>query len=383
MSQTRSEALGAEDSLRFRRIGFFVNPVAGMGGRVALKGTDDVAELARKMGATAVSPARALRFLRALPAELDLEFFTAASPMGEEELETAGLSSAVVFAPPHDETTGADTEHACHAILATGVDLLVFVGGDGTARDVLRVVGTEVPVLGVPAGVKVMSACFARTPEDAAAVLAAPGPLEEREVMDIDEESLRKGRMAFRLAGYVHTPAHAALQPAKGFAPPDHTGKEVAEAVVALLEPGRLSLLGPGATLSLAKRMLGIDGTLLGVDAVRDGELIVRDATERQLLELPLEGAALFVSPIGRQGFLLGRGNQQLSPAVLRRVGVANVQAVATAAKLHGLSGLVVDTGDPDLDRAFPRHVRVLTGGGRFKMVELLPGPEAPDAHGP
>lgn len=360
------------------RIGLVVNPVAGMGGPVGLKGTDDP-ERARQLGAEPVTPDRARRFVEAVQArDGDVTWFTAGPPMGEDVLVEAGEPAVGVHSPRRPTTPG-DTREAARALVEAGVDLLVFVGGDGTAADVAEAVDREVPVLGVPSGVKMYSAVFAETPEAAARVALDAETAGDREVLDIDEEAYRGDELDVSLRGVLRVPVHGAVQASKSPSAGDEVEREHLAAAVAEAvrdAPGTTHVLGPGTTLAAAKEALGIEPTLLGFDAWRDGEVLARDAAEGDLLELPLP-ARIWLAPLGGAGFVLGRGNQQVTPAVLRRVGVDGVAVVATPAKLDGLDGLRIDSGDPDLDGAFPSYLEVRTGRGRTRMVPRV-GPEGP-----
>ncbi|HVL47818.1 MAG TPA: ATP-NAD kinase family protein [Candidatus Thermoplasmatota archaeon] len=355
--------------MRARRIAFLVNPVAGLGARVALKGSDGVAAEALARGARPEAAGKALRFVRALEAGAHT-FLTAGAPMGEDVLEKAG-ESAIVAHVPSEPTTADDTREAAKALLALAPDVLVFVGGDGTAADVADAVGDRVPVLGIPAGSKMYSAVYADTPERAARVVEGFDDVAPGEVLDVDEGRFRAGEVAVTLKGFVKVPVHRAVAGGKAAGTDDEVeqvtlGKAVAEA----LEPGVPHVLGAGGTMMEVKRALGVDGTLLGIDVVCDGKLLVKDARERDLLALA-PGARVVVSPIGRQGFVLGRGNLVVSAAVLRRLGVEAVKVVATPTKMIETPVLRVDTGDPALDAAFPRFVPVTTGPHVTRLARM------------
>jgi predicted polyphosphate/ATP-dependent NAD kinase len=357
------------------RLGVVVNPIAGMGGRLALKGSDDVALVAaaRERGEVAVAPGRAteaLRRLTALGAELDVLAYAGA--MGEEEARCAKLTPTVLGSTG-SVTTAQDTRAAAAAMAERGVDLLLFAGGDGTAVDVLEAIGDRVPVLGIPAGVKMHSAVFAVNPRsagDLAATLVQGGVRRVRraEVMDVDEGLLRAGSVSARLHGFLNVPdARRHLQSAKARS----LGSEAAaqDAIARHLIDHVLAdgtwLIGPGTTTGVILARLGLEKTLLGVDVVRGGRCQLADADERSLLELlDVHEAGVVVTPVGGQGFLFGRGNQQLSARVLERVDRERIVVVSTEAKIAGLGGapLRVDTGDPALDARLAGYIRVVVG---------------------
>lgn len=362
-----------------RRIGLIVNPLAGIGGRVGLKGSDgqDIVDRAFALGAVPLAPTRATDALRILAAITPpMELATYAGVMGADEARAAGLAPLVLGSiGPSVRTTAEDTRRAARDLVGWGAELILFAGGDGTARDIVSAVGDAVPVVGIPAGVKIHSSVFATTPRHAGdlvrAFIEGPVRLEPMEVMDVDEAGFREGRVSARLYGYLRVPfVRSLVQRAKAGSRSDpSTVRAVAFGVLAAMarEPDAWYILGPGSTVRAVGDELGIDTTLLGVDVVHLGRLVATDVTERDLLgilaSVPGRPARLVVSVIGGQGYILGRGNQQLSPAVVRAVGPDGLLVIATLDKLHALDGpLRVDTGDEELDRALAGHIRVVIG---------------------
>jgi predicted polyphosphate/ATP-dependent NAD kinase len=380
------------------RVGLVVNPVAGMGGRVGLKGTDGLLDEALRRGAEPVAPGCMVRFLERLGDDIRrVEWVTCAFDMGADELTEAGLRKgdhySVAYTPPslHD-TNAEDTQRACKAILAREVDVLVFCGGDGTARDVLTAVGDAVPVLGVPSGVKMFSGIFALSPEAAAHVLSAfiDGETEEGEgeVVDVDEEAYRDGRLACSLYGTMSIlRARSLIQDAKRVTSLGDEGAvqaQIARFVVEMLESANfpLTVLGAGTTVEAIARLLDVPKTPLGVDVVRGDQVLVEDASEEDLLRIlgGEERVRIVLSPIGAQGFLLGRGNQQISPLVLEAAGgPASLIIVATPHKLRAMEVLRVDTGDPDLDLRLAGMRQVVSGYHDVTMRELKAASAPPD----
>ncbi|MEA3201619.1 MAG: hypothetical protein QOE90_3047, partial [Thermoplasmata archaeon] len=352
-----------------------VNPVAGLGGAVGLKGTDHKAQVALALGAQERAHPRAVAFLRALPDEITV--LTAAGRMGEDACVEADLSALVVYLP-EEPTTPEDTTAAARALAGTGVDLIAFVGGDGTAADVARgLAGTSVPALGVPAGVKMYSSVFADNPEAAAVVAATFDATSVHEVLDIDEDAFRAGELKVALKGTLRVPTHARVQAGKVAGEDDEVEVEtLAHAVAESLESGHTYVLGAGTTMHAVKRALGFEGTMLGLDIVwldENGKphVLAQDVSERDLLELP-QGLEVVVSPIGAQGFFLGRGNLPLTPAVLARMAIpSDVHVVATPWKLLMTPTLKVDTGDARIDARFPAFLSVMTGHGQAKLMRV------------
>jgi predicted polyphosphate/ATP-dependent NAD kinase len=360
------------------RLGVVVNPWAGLGGATALKGSDgpQVRAEALARGAEPRAPGRMTRTLAGLVAE-DLVVLTWGGAMGAEAAAAAGLASTVLGAA-EGESTGADTQRAVRALVAEGIDLLLFAGGDGTARDVASALEdlTDPPlVLGVPAGVKMHSGVFAVTPEGAAEVLTGlrTGALITRcegEVRDIDEDAFRQGVVKTRFYGSLAVPgAPRWVQATKisGREQEPLVLEEIAADIAARMDRSgdTLWVLGPGSTTAAIAAHLGGEKTLLGVDVFQHGACIAADVTGEALLTL-CEGkaVALVVTAISGQGHIFGRGNQQLSPAFLRRLAPEQWHIVATRSKLLTLEGrpLQVDTGDPVLDRALSGFRPVITG---------------------
>jgi predicted polyphosphate/ATP-dependent NAD kinase len=349
-----------------KRIGFLINPIAGMGGRVGLKGTDDVADEAARRGARPVAHLRARETLRELCGQADarqkIHWITCAGSMGEDALKDAGFSNIEVIYEPADGTSRDDTEAAVRLFLDAGVDLVLFCGGDGTARDVCAVTGRETPIMGIPSGVKMFSGVFGVTPAKTAEILV--GFLEGRltladvDVLDLDEERYRQGEWAVTLYTSASTPYEPDYTQSAKMLITERTDAEVKDEIAGYLvetieaSPDVLFVLGPGSTVQAIGHRLGIDKTLLGIDAVAAGEIVGSDLDERGLLGLldRYPRCELVLSPIGAQGFVLGRGNLQLSPEVIRRIGAGNLIVVATPAKLARTPVLRFDTGDGELD---------------------------------
>lgn len=360
------------------KLGLIINPFAGVGGPLALKGSDDVVArgivnqqdilLQRASG-------RAITTLKQLKLPQQCTVYCFGGSMGAEAAGLADLTVNVIGHAKSEVTTAEDTCLAAECLLKQEVDLIVFVGGDGTARDVYSAVGTRIPVLGVPAGVKMHSGVFAVSPEAAAVIInqlmsAGLVDIGLSEVRDIDEQAFREGVVKSRYYGELLVPRQGAfLQQTKS------SGVEVEELVIAdiaadiieSMEPDCLYIIGPGTTPRGVMDALQLDNTLLGVDAVLNQQLLALDLDEQRLLALirrhkgPVK---IIITAIGGQGHILGRGNQQLSPAVIRLVGHDNLIIVATKTKITALQGrpLLVDSNDPELDQALAGYRQVITG---------------------
>ncbi|MGE0623102.1 MAG: ATP-NAD kinase family protein [Pseudomonadales bacterium] len=355
------------------KLGLLVNPVAGLGGTVALKGSDgtDVQAAAVARGARARAPERTVRMLRAFQQAADVRWFTWGGAMGADALAAAGLACEVL-GNPGAISTAEDTRLAAGSMVSAGVDLLLFAGGDGTARDLLEAIDQQLPVLGIPGGVKMHSGVFATTPERAAELLDAlvSGGLVSsvtREVRDLDESALHHGEIRPRYFGEMKVPEPGGyLQHTKerGVENESLAVTEIAaEMAEQLAEETRPVVLGLGSTLGEIKHALGFEGSVLGFDVWQQGRVLARDVDARWL-EAELTDAIVVLSFTRGQGFLIGRGNQQLTPAFLRRLGRDAIRVVGTRTKLTSLDGrpLLIDSDDPALDRAWSGLIEVITG---------------------
>ena len=372
-----------DNNVSLKTVGFIVNPIAGMGGAVGLKGTDGRAILKRAitLGAKPIAPARAESFLSELkPVKGRIRLIVGAGGMGEDEARNCGFAFTVL-GKRKNETTAEDTMEVARRIIDAGADLLVFCGGDGTARDLLNAVDTNLPVLGVPTGVKMHSAVFAVEPRAAARIamefLREKLPLREAEVMDVDEEAFREGRVSARLYGYVLTPYEPGLIQGVKMASPMTESEMRNQAAIAIyiienMKPNVIYIIGPGTTTRTVGDLLDAKKSLLGVDLFCNKKLIAKDVNEKQILErIKGKTAQIIVTPIGGQGFIFGRGNQQISPEVIRQVGRDNIVVIAAEGKLRNLKSLRVDTGDLSLDDTLRGYIKVITDYKKEHMMRI------------
>lgn len=377
------------------RIGVVVNPIAGMGGRVGLKGTDGKLEEARKRGAEPRAPDRAIQALESLHRRKpDIEVYAAAGAMGADAARAAGYDPEVVYDldPAPDgtaaevgsddetsadetsavgETDADDTRAAVRELLDRDVDLLLFVGGDGTAVDVAEALDerdAETPMLGVPAGVKIYSSVFGVTPADAGRIAAEFDRVEDREVNDIDEDAYRGGEVRAELRAVVPVPVADEIQSSKQLS--SGSVEALARGFAREIDSETTYVFGPGSTVGTIEDELGIDPSPLGVDVWRDGELLARDAAESEILDVLEEPIAIVVSPIGGQGFIFGRGNHQISPAVIARA--EEIEVVASTEKLEQIGALRVDTDDEAINESLRGWQRVRTGRFTTRLSKVV-----------
>lgn len=380
------------------KIGLMVNPIAGMGGSVGLKGTDGrMYERAVELGADPVTPHRTATMLQHIEHRDAIQWLAAPGAMGAEHLAAAETPYTVVgdIAESTATTSAADTRRIAQTMRERGVELLVFVGGDGTARDVYDAIDSDLPVVAVPAGVKVYSAAFTYSPRAAAGLIdafieseAGDGEIEtaQEEVLDIDEDAFREDHLDARLYGYLRVPDVARfVQPGKRGsslgASSEENKRDIAASVVEEMDMDdeTLYLLGPGTTVRAIAEALEIEGekTLLGVDAVAGGELVGADLNEADILALlpRYSHHYIVVTPIGGNGFIFGRGNKQFTPEVIRQVGQgrpkAHIIVVSTERKARELPALRVDTDDAALDAQLSGYIEVQIGYHRARMMKV------------
>lgn len=360
------------------KLGVIINPVAGLGGSAGLKGSDGSAiqAEARARGAEARAPERMRRALQALqPWKGNFHIYCISGEMGEATLQTLEFPYTVVGHPAAAQTTPTDTYAAAQALQRLGVDLLLFAGGDGTARNIADAVGHEQVVLGVPSGVKMHSAVYAISPEAAGQVVGALldhqlVPLAERDVRDIDEVAFRSGQVKTRWYATMKVPeAPHFLQQAKnsGVQEDELAQQDLAHELIDQLEDDTLYIVGPGSTTWVFLQELKVGGSLLGVDLLLNREVFASDVSAWDIavaLEQHAGPVKIVITVIGGQGHIIGRGNQQLTPDILRKVGKHNILIIATNEKIRALGGrpLLVDSNDPELDQMFTGYMPVITG---------------------
>jgi len=370
------------------KMGFIVNPIAGMGGKVGLKGTNGMLKKALARGAKPIASARAKEFLarlKELQLEASIEISTCPTPMGEEEVKATGLTAQILPISIKSKTTAEDTKLAVRFLVKSKVDLIVFVGGDGTARDVLNAMreANRVLVLGVPSGVKMYSGIFAANALDATEVVQAflekTAQIIDFEIMDVDEDAVRQDRLSVNLYGFLKGPfVPMRLVSSKQASPEtlDELENQLATArfVVENIDPKATYILGPGTTIRCIADLLDAEKTLLGVDVYRD-KTVIKDVNEQRMLQeiKDWQNVWIILSPIGRQGMLLGRGNQQISPKIIKRVGKERIIVAATRSKIQGIEGKIlrVDTGDSEVDNMLKGYIRVVTDYREWRLMQV------------
>ncbi|MCF6461250.1 ATP-NAD kinase [Clostridium sp. Cult3] len=356
------------------KLGFIVNPIAGMGGKVGLKGTDgaEILEKAIELGAYPEAPIKAKKALEVLiPYKDQLEIITCPGTMGEKIAREVGLEP-IVLGEAKDMTGPEDTERAAKEMANMGIDLLLFAGGDGTARNIFNAIGDKVPVIGIPAGVKIHSGVYANHPKAAGEVAlkylkGRDMDIKEVEVMDIDEEAFREGVVTAKLYGYMKVPFEPQLvqnQKSGGIEGEESALDGISDKIIEHMEEDVLYIIGSGTSTRPIMEKLGLSNTLLGIDIIKNRKLVASDVNEKELLEhIKGNKAKIIVTVIGGQGYIFGRGNQQISSQVIREVGKENIIIIATKKKLMSLgrSPLLVDTGDDEVNSMFNGYMKVRT----------------------
>jgi predicted polyphosphate/ATP-dependent NAD kinase len=364
-----------------RKIGLLINPIAGMGGSVGLKGTDgDIIKEALKLGAKPITSERVNILISNLKNIEKIMFLTAPGKMGADLLKEKGIKFQII-GEVSSITSAEDTKRIAKQMFEDDIELLVFCGGDGTARDIYDAVGLDIPVVAIPSGVKMFSSVFALNPRAAAEMIdnfIMGTDTLEKEVLDINEDAFREGRLQSRLYGYLKVPQVERLL--QGGKQSSKIGKtiqenkhEIAKHMIENMKDDVLYFLGPGTTVKAISESLGLSKALLGIDAIYNKKLIASDINESEILDLldKYKVGEIIVSPIGGQGFILGRGNKQFTPEVLKRIGKDKINIISTEDKMKELMCLRVDTGDVEVDNTLLGYKKVIVGYNEFILIEI------------
>ncbi len=353
-----------------------------MGGSVGLKGTDgDIFKKAIKMGAKPITPDRVHTLLSSIKNKDKIHLLVAPGNMGANIIKDSGIDFDII-GNINQETTAEDTKRIAKLMKQQNIELLIFCGGDGTARDIHDAIGLSIPVVAIPSGVKMFSSVFAINPRAAAEIvdkfIKETVELQENEVLDINEDSFREGILDSRLYGYLNVPKvmnllQAGKDGSKIGRSIEENKREIAQHVIENLDDDTLYLLGPGTTVKAITDQLNLTKSLLGVDALYNDKIVGIDLNERGILELlnKHKKAKIIVSPIGGQGFIFGRGNKQFTPKVLKKIGKKNVKIVSTEEKIKGLRCLMVDTGDIKTDEMLKGLAKVIIGYKEELIIEI------------
>ena len=389
-----------------RRIGIIVNPDAGLGGRLALKGSDGMAEIARSKGAVDRAGPRMCEAFEHLFSIIELSLVSwdnvhwllPKGRMGDswipERMKIHGKWTNI--SDTAEVTTAEDTINVVNSMIEQNVEIILYAGGDGTTRDIIgaleNIDSASTPILGIPAGVKMHSGSFGASPRSAAEAFAAwfSGDLliAQTEVMDLDETLYREGEWVVKMYAEAMSPGSPRWMQGSKQRIERVSEVEILESLGDHLretiedDPELLVIWGSGGTLRTLGESIGFTITVLGIDVTLGSENVGTDLDENQLIEVINNHKSQFgenakiltlLSPMGGQGFLIGRGNLQLSPTVIRLIGIDNILAIVTPAKLATLNTLRIDTSDMDLDRQFQekKYMKALQGYRTTRLIRI------------
>lgn len=360
------------------RLGLIINPFAGIGGSVALKGSDgiEIREKALAAGAPQLAMQKAqIALNECIEMSDSFQIFTGVGDMGYNTASALGLNTCIVADSVPEQT---EAEHTCKLVKAlerTNVDLILFAGGDGTARNICESLNKNIPVLGIPAGCKIHSGVYAITPRAAGKVLSQviKGELVsliDAEVRDIDEVQFRQGKVIAKHFGELSVPESLRyIQAVKmgGKESDELILDDIAEYVSEIMQDNQdcLFIMGSGSTVDAIMQHCHLPNTLLGVDIVYRNTILKNDVSAEELMKLTAgKPSKLVITLIGGQGHILGRGNQQLSPQFIDQLGKDNIIVVASKAKIQGLAGggIISDSGDQKVDEAMVGPISIITG---------------------
>ena len=349
--------------------GFFINPIAGCGAMHGMKGSDYMKMSECK---DSVSVGLAVEFLKRINCE-NITFLIPSGDMGERAFRIAGIENYKVIYDPSEPSTSTDTKKFVEILSERSPDILVFFGGDGTARDIVDT-HPSFPVIGVPSGSKMYSSVFAISLDSAVTVFndVASGMVDDfvsSEVIDLDERVYSAGRIETRFYGELLVPNSTGILMESKAEYTDDYVQDAAEYIHDHMENDVDYLIGPGTTCKSILALFNQEGSILGFDLFRNGRIMETSMDEARLYEVAGSSTRMIISPIGGQGFLLGRGNREISPRVLKKINPRNITVIASPRKLENLKVLYIDTGGEKIN--FPQYVRVLYGYGKFKMVKV------------
>ncbi|MBY9009251.1 MAG: ATP-NAD kinase family protein [Candidatus Lokiarchaeota archaeon] len=365
-----------------RKLGLIINPIAGMGGSVGLKGTDgDIINDVLKLGAKPVAPKRMDTFLSHIESKDEIFLLVAPGKMGEELVNNKGFRYEVI-GQIQQQTTAEDTKRIAKLMVEEQVEMLIFCGGDGTARDLFDAIELKIPVVAIPSGVKMFSSVFALNPKAAAKIvdkfIEDFTDTQEKEVLDIDEDAFRNNRLVSKLYGYLIVPKiQHLIQNAKDSSKVgrtiDENKYEIAQQIIETMQEDNLYLLGPGTTVKSITDQLKLGKSLLGIDGIYNKSLVGKDLNENSITTLldRYQNVKIIVTPIGGQGFVFGRGNKQFTPTILKRVGKKNIIIISTEDKIKSLKCLRVDTGEEEVDMLLKGLTKVIIGYKEELICEI------------
>lgn len=373
-------------------IGLIINPISGMGGSVGLKGTDGkkILQKAIELGAEPNAINRTKELLIQLESiKSKIKFVTCPKFMGENPLKELGFDYETIIHPLFNNINEVANSTAEHTIQAAKImnqynnlKLILFAGGDGTARDIVNAIHKDKPCLGIPAGVKIYSSVFSINPDKAASIIMQflwdEIPLKESEVLDIDEKEYRQGKLVSKLYGYLLVPFNPDFcQSSKmGSSESDLDNQErIAKLIVEEMEENIYYLVGPGSTTKAITDALNQDKTVLGVDLLLNKKIVAYDLNEQQILTyIRGKKAKIIVSLIGKQGFLFGRGNLQFTPQILKYIGAQNIIIISSKFKLQNIPNQILrlDTRDHKLDEEMKGLYRVIVDYDEIKICSVI-----------
>ena len=373
------------------RIGVLVNPDAGLGGKLGLKGSDGQAEIARSMGAEDRSGPRMekmLTYFSSIDRTQNIEWVTSDGRMGGDWFPNKFNDEIEFIHSSKGKTSASDTSDVVKLLLESEIEILIYGGGDGTTRDIVSNLqknnNPELPIIGVPSGVKMHSGCFATSPKAAAEVLSSwiRGDLlvSNTEVLDLDEEKYRQGKWIVRLYAEAMTPNSPKwMQGSKELIQTD-SEEEIIQGISehifeSLVQEDRMIIWGSGGTLRTIGKILSFNLTTLGIDISVGNSQTATDVNEQEIsqhIQSHSGPISLLLSPMGGQGFLIGRGNLQLSPKVITMIGIENIIGIVTPSKLLSVRKLRIDSGDDELDSEFSelKYMKVIQG---YRTTRILP----------